>query len=55
MRHEGGEIGRKARTVDFDKAEREMNSGSGGGGGWKFTRVPNLQRVIRVAANSTGG
>ncbi|KAK4703901.1 inhibitor of Bruton tyrosine kinase, partial [Phenoliferia sp. Uapishka_3] len=24
------------------------------GNGWKFTRVPHLQRVIKVAANSTG-
>ncbi|KPV74228.1 uncharacterized protein RHOBADRAFT_37206 [Rhodotorula graminis WP1] len=24
-------------------------------GGWKFSRVPYLQRVIKVAANSTGG
>ncbi|GAA5904198.1 hypothetical protein JCM6882_003976 [Rhodosporidiobolus microsporus] len=29
--------------------------GGGGGGGFKFSRVPFLQRVIKVAANSTGG
>ncbi|GJN90353.1 hypothetical protein Rhopal_003364-T1 [Rhodotorula paludigena] len=31
------------------------SSSSGGSGGWKFARVPYLQRVIKVAANSTGG
>ncbi|GAA5933454.1 uncharacterized protein JCM15063_001318 [Sporobolomyces koalae] len=30
-------------------------AGGGGGGGFKFSRVPYLQRVIKVAANSTGG
>ena len=47
------------RSRKYDSSSKSggvsMNSGSGGGGGWKFTRVPNLQRVIRVAANSTGG
>ncbi|GAA5907521.1 uncharacterized protein JCM6883_001232 [Sporobolomyces salmoneus] len=31
------------------------SSSGGGGGGYKFSRVPYLQRVIKVAANSTGG
>lgn len=31
------------------------SASSTGGGGYKFTRVPYLQRVIKVAANSTGG
>ncbi|GAA5985736.1 hypothetical protein JCM5350_007474 [Sporobolomyces pararoseus] len=31
------------------------SSSGGGGGGFKFSRVPYLQRVIKVAANSTGG
>ncbi|GAA5888090.1 hypothetical protein JCM5296_005430 [Sporobolomyces johnsonii] len=31
------------------------SSTSSAGGGWKFSRVPYLQRVIKVAANSTGG
>lgn len=30
------------------------SSSGGGGGGWKFKKVPHLQRVIGVAANSTG-
>ena len=29
-------------------------SSSSGGGGWKFKKVPHLQRVVQVAANSTG-
>ncbi|GAA5990096.1 hypothetical protein JCM10908_005820 [Rhodotorula pacifica] len=44
------------RSRKYDSSSKtggaSTNSGSGG---WKFTRVPNLQRVIRVAANSTGG
>lgn len=38
--------------------ESSSSSLGGGGerkGGWKFSRVPYLQRVIKVAANSTGG
>ncbi|KAM0792087.1 hypothetical protein ACM66B_004791 [Microbotryomycetes sp. NB124-2] len=31
-----------------------VNNNSSGGGSWKFTRVPYIQRVIKVAANSTG-
>lgn len=31
------------------------SSSSNSGGGYKFSRVEGLQRVIRVAANSTGG
>ncbi|GAA6019125.1 hypothetical protein JCM11491_002856 [Sporobolomyces phaffii] len=31
------------------------SSTGGGGAGFKFSRVPYLQRVIKVAANSTGG
>ncbi|GAA5832398.1 hypothetical protein JCM11251_006438 [Rhodosporidiobolus azoricus] len=30
-------------------------AGGGGSGGYKFSRVPFLQRVIKVASNSTGG
>ncbi|KAM0746914.1 RCC1/BLIP-II [Meredithblackwellia eburnea MCA 4105] len=30
------------------------SSSSASGGGWKFTRIPYLQRVVKVAANSTG-
>lgn len=30
------------------------SSGSSSGGSWKFSRVPFLQRVVKVAANSTG-
>lgn len=42
------------RTRKYDSSSKQsMNSSSTGG--WKFTRIPNLQRVIRVAANSTGG
>lgn len=50
------------RTKKFDASAGKSSaspvaSGSrstGGGGGWKFSRVPYLQRVIKVAANSTG-
>ncbi|GAA6032146.1 hypothetical protein JCM8097_007096 [Rhodosporidiobolus ruineniae] len=48
------------RSRKFDSGASKLAStssagGSGGGGGFKFARVPYLQRVIRVAANSTGG
>lgn len=52
-----GHVFIRSRKYDSSSSKSggaSMNSGSGGGG-WKFTRVPNLQRVIRVAANSTGG
>lgn len=45
------------RSKKFDVASTASKATSnphGGGGGWKFSRVPYLQRVIKVAANSTG-
>lgn len=42
------------RTRKYDSSSKSSGGGSSTGG-WKFTRIPNLQRVIRVSANSTGG
>ncbi|GAA6003739.1 hypothetical protein JCM10207_003573 [Rhodosporidiobolus poonsookiae] len=44
------------RTKKFESTGGKLGTSSGSGsGGFKFSRVPFLQRVIKVAANSTGG
>ncbi|GAA5880086.1 hypothetical protein JCM3774_003304 [Rhodotorula dairenensis] len=50
-----GHVFIRSRKYDSSSKSSGGASTSSGSGGWKFTRVPNLQRVIRVAANSTGG
>ncbi|BGP49680.1 hypothetical protein JCM10450v2_005585 [Rhodotorula kratochvilovae] len=47
---EGSSSGKSALSLSLSG-----EGGGGGKGGWKFSRVPYLQRVIKVAANSTGG
>lgn len=42
------------RTKKFETSAKAGAGGAGNGGGWKFSRVPTLQRVIKVAASSTG-
>lgn len=45
------------RSRKFEGSSSLSKSGldGGKGAGWKFSRVPYLQRVIKVAANSTAG
>ncbi|KAJ8293937.1 BTB/POZ domain-containing protein 1 [Rhodotorula toruloides] len=44
------------RSRKFEGSSSLSKGGDGGkGGGWKFSRIPYLQRVIKVAANSTAG
>ncbi|GAA5902128.1 hypothetical protein JCM8208_002483 [Rhodotorula glutinis] len=42
-------------SLGLDSSSSSAAGSSERKGGWKFSRVPYLQRVIKVAANSTGG
>jgi hypothetical protein len=45
----------KATTGTMTPPPGAVRAGSSAGGGWKFSRVPYLQRCVSVSANSTGG
>ncbi|SCV67107.1 BQ2448_5753 [Microbotryum intermedium] len=45
----------EAQTAKSGRSTPTLATSKTSNGGWKFTKVPFLQRCVRVAANSTGG
>lgn len=51
---EASSLGKASGSATPPSSSRHIGSSSSSSSGWKFSRVPYLQRCIKVAANSTG-
>ncbi|BGP17782.1 hypothetical protein JCM10213v2_005824 [Rhodosporidiobolus nylandii] len=50
-----GHVFLRSKKFEAAASSSKVGSSSSSSGGYRFSRVPYLQRVIKVAANSTGG